>query len=416
MNKHLKKGLLIGLFTIIMPNSSLPMSFILNNGTKKSVSSCFNTNNRTLQSRRNIHIFTQKNASKKPLTEAAHKKAYLESLKYEYPTAPFLNNHYNPTTCETSEIRSALNTIDKNIDVIWIPRTLYELFIIDHYENNFTQYKGYTQELEQDNINAILKINHETCNIALHRKINDYICTFVEKHSEGKKPDNQEFFIHIAKKVINSLPKDIQELEEEIINAIIKEYRTHKENPEIFLLYRSGHLDERDFNTQANYALNHTPKTSPGQLPRHVSLSFGMGFFSGYYTDYGACPAKISSRDTKSYSYTLPINKKKSIKGETPFFTPPLSPICNFFSQGEAFHARTRLPHYISKPDGWHSIKNPFPRMLAEKSTLRDHFINRKKSDTHYKDLYTYIINNASPLNIKTEKTIEKIKNKLSEE
>lgn len=417
MKKYFNKNVLLVLSLLFNMGKIQPMALFKAHTFKKTTSSIYPKNNIGMPlhkiDTKNIHIFKKIN-TKQPLTHDMHKKAYQLSLHHEFPTAPHYNKHYNPTTCETKSLQNALAKENSEIEAFWIPKTLYELFVIYEHENSYTEYKGYTGELENSNFEELLMINQHTKNIHLHKQINDAILTFLQQHPQQKTQTEESYFINLAENIICQLPVKFKDLKDEILKAISEEYSHHKYNPETFLLYRSGPLDKRDFNPYANYALNHTKKEH-SSLPEQISLSFGAGFFTAYYTDRGACAATIFCKIEKPYSYIFPINKKDTLENKNSFFVPPLGPITSFFSQGEAFHARTKTAGYVIKPDGWCTWKNPFPKVLSE--NIRTNYLTGStKQNAYYKKLYTNLIQKAIPLNKPTEHAVETLKNMLPEE
>lgn len=417
MNKYKNKSLFFGVLLLLSILKTLPIGLLTKKFLNRPIQSFYARTSQALPvhklNTKNIHIFHHKD-TKEPLSVDLHKQAYKQSLHHEFPTAPHYNKNYSPTTCETKDLKETLRKENPEIEVLWIPKTLYELFVMYEYENNYTEYTGYAGTFENSYFKPLLMINEDPKNINLHKQINDAIIIFLQQHPYQKKITLEEYFIHIAEKIMSKLPFKVKELKEEILNAIKQEYNNHKQNPETFLLYRSGPLDRRDFNAQANYALNHTKKEKPG-LPQQISLSFGTGFFTAYYTDRGACAATMLSKIQKPYSYTLPINKKDISNDKSPFFVPPLGPIPSFFSSGEAFHARTKTAGYIAKPDGWCIEKKPFPKILSEKISINP-LTKSTEQRTFYKNLYKNIIQKAIPLNKPTEHLIKNIQKQLPEE
>lgn len=94
-----------------------------------------------------------------------------------------------------------------------------------------------------------------------------------------------------------------------------------------YLLYRGG-----DFAADVPFVRD-TP-TAP------YSLSMATSPFAGCIFDGGACAAKYM-RDAKN-AYVFPIPLKDLETGSSPVFVPPQGMIQQFFSDGEAFHARTK--------------------------------------------------------------------------
>ncbi|RTL07015.1 hypothetical protein EKK58_02440 [Candidatus Dependentiae bacterium] len=416
MKQYANKCLLLAILSLFTTQKTYPMGLFKIKTLKTPTGLTYAKNKKLLPvhkvSKNNIHIFAHKH-TKQPLAFDIHQKAYNLSLNHEFPTAPHYNTQYNPTICQTKALQDALDQENSEIEALWIPKTLYELFIIHEYENNYTKYKGYTGDLDNSDLKELLTINQDADNITLHKQVNEAILLFLHQHPYQETQPKEAYWINLAEHIINQLPIEIKELKEEILNAIKQEYHYHKHHPETFLLYRSGPLNQKDFNKEANYALNHTKNEKPG-LPKHISLSFGAGFLSAYCTDHGACSAKILCKETKPYAYTLPINKKDTIDHKNPFFVPPLAAIPSFFSKGEAFHARTKTAGYVAKPDGWCTNKSHFPKILSTPISLNP-FHTAQAKHTYYKNLYRSLIQKAIPLNKPTENLIASIKKELPE-
>jgi hypothetical protein len=422
MNYFIKQALMYAVLMHCTPGSTFSMHFLQKSATIGQSKASFTKAGQmpfykpiVKNDIKQIHIFAPKNG-KKELSQETHKKVYSASLKHEFPTAPFYNKNYDPSQCETKTITQDVSLTAPEVDVLWIPRTLYELFIIQHYHDSLLIPHGYTGFLENNDLQPLLDINNHQYNITLHKEINDTIIAFLQQHPKQKNTSDNDYFTHLAKELLKNLPLEISKLEKIILNAIIYEIETHQKHPKSFILYRGGPLDKRDFNIQLNYALNPTEKF----LPKYISLSFGLGFFAAYFTDVGACTAHICTPMTPPHVYALPVDKNSLCKNSSAFFLPPLAPIPNFFSKGEAFHGRTKIPltSYEQKTvplyDGWCTNQAPFPENLIIENN--DCVMPWYKRTAFYKSLYCYLIDKAHPLNQTTAEVIEKIKKQLPEE
>ncbi|HTM06464.1 MAG TPA: hypothetical protein VL201_04435 [Patescibacteria group bacterium] len=420
MNYFIKNSLIFALLMDCTIGSTFSMYFLrkqASRGTLKSnptqVSQKPSYTSLLKDSKKQIHIFASKNGEKE-LSKESHQKVYSASLKHEFPTAPFYNDAYKSTECETKAIVQELAAAAPDVEVQWIPRTLYELFVIQHYHNVLVTPHGYAGYLENSDLRPLFDINNHQYNKELHKKINDNIISFLHERPRQKDATDHDYFIELAAQLLNNFPIEIKAKEKLIFNAITYEIEIHQKNPESFILYRGGPLHQRDFNTQLNYALNPTEKF----LPKYISLSFGLGFFAAYFTDIEACTAQICSAIPQAY--VLPIHKGKLCNNTSTFFVPPLAPLPNFFSKGEAFHARTKIPltyleqKTVSLYDGWCTNEAPLPKnLIIENDNFLTPWITR---NAIYKNLYRYLIDKAHPLNEETTDGIEKIKKRLPEE
>ncbi len=80
------------------------------------------------------------------------------------------------------------------------------------------------------------------------------------------------------------------------------------------------------------------------------SLSYGTSLFAGIMYDGGATPFHFMRKDKQdAYAIKIPFEELQ----ESPFFTPLTHPVCQLFGDGEIFHARSKVwKGVISTPSG----------------------------------------------------------------
>ncbi len=339
-------------------------------------------------------------------------------LKYTWPSCIaqdlteeektiLLKPNFNNT--QEKFIRSKLKELSPDLDIVFVPDTLYELFLIKNNPmllqdpSNIEEIQSFFRESQtkmedlrkKENFTGSLvefvknKINeiYNNCNLKFFSKQKEFILAlkaqkeFIEfllaKYPDEKFILADDFSLFIEEQIKNLVdilvvlpnllePQESLGLGRKIDNevsiflkSINLDYLAHAQNRAVLLRSSSFINKESIFKGQINPigSTIHVKKTP-------YSISFGNSLFAGYVYDPGACVYEFivsMENDNKLLSdswkqsvigYALIINKFEYVDNyiSNLFFISALSLEAALFGKGEFFHSRTK-PAILQKDE-----------------------------------------------------------------
>jgi len=265
-----------------------------------------------------------------------------------------------------ASIKNEISTIDPNIEIAFIPRSLYELvfirkmlhrnekeFISQDLENSFCldvadchkavdnhQAKTHYYKTNAVNLVQIEKLAYKINRTISKRiysanqgmtypELNDYLESEIKSVKEHcQKPLTAGYLCPVYNfqqkyPPLNSSLGIYNDIDAKLIKASLKlECSTvaHK----AFLLYRGGDYS-KDFIEKSGYS---------------HSLSYGTGLFAGSLYDCGATSFHYARKSgSQCYVIVVPFKKEES----SPFYIPKDNAIMQLFMEREHFHARSKI-------------------------------------------------------------------------
>jgi hypothetical protein len=321
----------------------------------------------------------------------------------EFPTA--LNNPaYNAKANETKEIQKDLNVQLPGTKVMWIPDTLYELFLMIHRR----RYEA-TEALD-----LYIKKHPKKQNESLADYFVRIAHLFIKVHLDDLNKFTNQFIAYSKKKGINILL---------ILESIKAQTQAHHKNK--ILLFRGG-SSEADFYEKSSFDLGFKDHKADyckqmagivnrdnldhvkGQLQftdgnTPVCRSFGTTLLANIYGRSGHCVHDYAHRHNTDDGdvYVLPLSKKDFVGNKGLFYVnKEYDKYYNFRAIGRDFHAREKA-HIIHGNTKLSSGKflDPFDRIITHKT--------EKDVCKGYAKAQKIILKNAIPL---TPYTKEKLK------
>lgn len=315
-------------------------------------------------------LFYKKDSSL--ITPQEHDVLYKIMLETQFPMSLMYGSYVDDEIKAMNEkIKSKLPS--SGIEAIFIPTTLYELFVLKFIWQNMEAGKvdkalsyylgGFDKnphvgrwpkckyivslevsEFKNANLNQNLINFHLTINnfIATHPYIPFSFNQAIKMASQFPQPMlkwllQERMQAWNIKRRANAIP-DMQ-------RAIAIEYNAFSTNQ--FVLYRGANFidDENSYDIKSSdiplkYALELRENR-----PFARSISFGNSLLSGILCDRSACPYFYLATKEMNYGYVVFIDKKSYAFGtlNNMFFIPPLISLLGLISQGEFFHARTKV-------------------------------------------------------------------------
>ncbi len=362
-------------------------------------------------------VFIARN-KKSTVSEETHKKAYAIFHKYSLANSP--ENFSNRENLILKEIKA----IDPNLEITFIPRTLYELamikMFIDEDVKNGKSCEGL--EVNQRAVNGFEKkclhsyiardpgndLANEVIDLAF--KMNNYFVHQLKKHkgmltfaqiekftkkeidglitysnSFDKNWDRSKInlgpavYFGLKKQLSEERPNMAIEKEDKTLITNVLKFDCSEEARENVFIYRGGDFSKNNIVTPKGHA--------------HV-FSFGTSLFAGAVYDPGACVYKYSKagKDCGGYfndTFAIKIPVKEI--SDSCFQIPLTHPICQLLGHGETFHARNKLWMEATPNDGHFCMAMDYDylRMDTNKKSLQ----NRVQ---FYFQNYSYMLRSAS--------------------
>jgi len=328
-------------------------------------------------------VYQKKDDLNKPISQKLYKSVYEIINK----PGPFPKSR-------TLYIREEIQKIDPSLDIIFIPRTLYELIYIQaaiQEEVKKTEIcdlqSKFTNKYKKNKYKENFLKKFENC---------WHICQF----TDYSLPDNDNLFLqHLAYRMNNLALKKLSSIQPltgkqitQLTERELEFFKDHRKNfPSLYydskikkkfgasyggainfglphldertICYPMGIKDEDDAQIARNAIALECDNLAQNALilyraekhlecdehklpePKDTSLSYGTSLFAGAFLDGGANVFYYTvekARDT--FAVIVPYLDKKP-----PFFIPNSHPIRQLFSQGEFFHARSLLSKEASK-------------------------------------------------------------------
>jgi hypothetical protein len=308
------------------------------------------------------------------------KHSEIFNIMMRYQTPMIFNSNLNLKTELTTQEIKLLNqneqkfleqklqkSVDSDLHILFVPTTLYELFVVKMvankqypYNNEFLHLKETFPTKNTSDPEAILnfeKIIFNTNTSSKLRQLHFFINkTFIKVLLQTK---NIPLELTSAHKILAEQIKELQKYKnkntQEFIDSLKEpiskfllheslklEYEAHKNNS--FLIYRgTAAFNYKD--DKSSLILDNIPVKLNNRYQAN-SLCYGTTLLAAvFHSYYGACAHKYCAKKT-NLAYALQIKKNDYLNKKTPydiFYIPPYSTLSGLFESGNLFHARTRI-------------------------------------------------------------------------